>query len=163
MEGLFMKTLKVLVLLLLVSSFAVHLPAAGKMNAQAGMAYGFDVEEPGLQLGLGYYFTPQIKGGFDFIYWFIGVEGMSMMEFNFTGNYYFVSGQSMNFYALAALGYHHASIDIGGFSSSDGEVAFGLGGGVEFNLGAMDIYVEPRLFLSGFDQFALNAGIRFGF
>lgn len=154
-----MKTLKVLVLLLLVSSFAVNLPAAGKMNAQVGMAYGFDVEEPGLQLGLGYYFTPQIKGGFDFIYWFLGVDGVSMMEFNFTGNYYFVSGQSMNFYALAVLGYHRMSSDFG----SDGEMALGLGGGVEFNMGAMDIYVEPRLFLSGFDQFALNAGVRFGF
>ncbi|TVR17541.1 MAG: hypothetical protein EA391_04505 [Balneolaceae bacterium] len=62
------------------------------------------------------------------------------------------------------MGIHYArsSFSFEGFSesASDSEVGLGLGAGVEYDLGSVKIYAEPRLFLSGFEQFQFNAGVR---
>src|SRR5690625_1861060 len=84
-------------------------------------------------------------------------------------NYIFYNENDVMFYALGTLGIHYAKVSWDGpsgsewsgrASGSDTELGLGLGAGVEYNLGSMNLYAEPRLFLSGFEQFSLAAGRR---
>ena len=144
----------------------------GDISVGAGIAYGFDVEEIGIQVGGTYTFNPNIRFGADIIYWLLPSEdffgaSFDMNAFEINGNFHYIfhDTRDLTLYGLASAGIHivSVSVDIPGFGSeseSDSDVAIGVGAGVEYNLGGLKLYAEPRVFLSGLDQFALSAGIR---
>lgn len=147
----------------------------GDISVGGGLVYGFDVEELGIQVGGTYTFNPNIRFGVDFIYWLLPNENFfgasfSTNAFELNGNfhYLFVNSGDVTLYGLASAGIHFVSVsvDIPGFGSeseSDSEVEIGVGAGIEYSLGRLKLYAEPRVFLSGIDQFAFSAGIRIPF
>lgn len=160
-----------LVALMFLCSVATQLSAQNSVSF--GIVYGFDIEEAGFQLGAMHALNDRMSVGGDFVYYFIGDEeffGMkfSQKAFEINGNfrYKFYSQDGLDVYGLGTLGLHIISVKMtfGGDSESDSdsEVALGLGGGVQYNIGRASVFAEPRLFLSGFDQFQLTAGVRIG-
>lgn len=144
----------------------------GDLSLGGGITYGFDLEEIGIQvLGI-YTLNENIRLGADFIYWLTEDESFfgssfssTLFELNGNVHYLFYNKDEIIIYALGSLGIHYASVsvDIPGFGSesdSDTELGLGFGAGAEYNLGRVKLYVEPRFFISGFDQFALSAGLR---
>ena len=148
--------------------------AQGDISIGGGIAYGFDIEEIGIQLGGTYSLNEDMRLGVDIIYWLIGDDSLmgesfsyTFLEVNANFHYIFYNEDALMFYGIGTLGIHYAdvSIDVMGFSGSesDTELGLGIGAGVEYDLGSVKLYAEPRFFLSGFDQFALSAGVRIPF
>ncbi len=148
----------------------------GQASLQAGMSYGLDMEKAGLRLGASYFMTEQIRVGADFTYWLIkdseyvffdvpiSTESTAY-EINANLHYLFYNRDGLILYGAGALGYHYVKVsssssNVSG-SASDNEIGFGIGGGVEYNMGKVAIFAEPKVFLSGFDQVKLNFGLRF--
>ncbi len=166
---------------------ALCLIFSNQLNAQisvgGGVTYGLDIEEIGIQIGGTYDLSPEMRVGADITYWLLGDEVYELemgleerisetaLEVNFNFNYIFYDEDALNIYGIGSLGIHYFSFEdelwISGtdhpqdsFSESDTDVGLGIGVGFEYNLGSLKLYAEPRIFLSGFDQFALAAGIR---
>jgi len=135
-------------------------------DATIGIAYGTDIEEIGLQIGFLSSFAPNMKWGLDFVWWLVDTTGWDELTFaEINLNYYFMfsQGYGMDLYGLATLGYHYYQGKIGYYEIDDSELAVGFGAGVEFELRPIKFYVEPRLFLSGYDQLVISGGIRYSF
>jgi hypothetical protein len=138
-------------------------------SAGIGLAYGADFEEMGLQLSGGYTLNEKMRVGADLIYYFIGDVDFgsttlktTALEFNGNFNYVFYNENKIEAYGIASLGLHYTSISIGGNSNSDSEIGLGVGVGAQYDLGKVKLYVEPRYFLSGFDQLNIGFGVRMG-
>ncbi len=161
----------------------IHIQAEAQIKAGAGLAYGLDIEEIGIQIGGTYGISDEMRVGLDLIYWLSDNEtnqlGMGLeekisttaLEINANFNYIFYNENALALYGIGTLGIHYFSFKdelwITGtphaqesFSESDTEAALGLGVGAEYNIGRILIYAEPRIFLSGFDQIAFSAGVR---
>jgi opacity protein-like surface antigen len=151
----------VTILLSLLTQFAVA-QEKGDIAVGAGVAYGFDVEEIGIQVNGYYTLNEKMRVGADFIYWLTGddVIDLTMWEFNGNFHYLFYNKNSLLLYGLGSLGYHQVKTSYYDQSVSDSEIGFGIGAGLEYDLGSVKLYAEPRIFLSGFDQFAISAGVR---
>ncbi len=157
--------------------------AAAQISVGGGLTYGLDIEDIGIQVGGTYDLTPEMRVGADIIYWLTGEDidelGMGLeerysttfLEVNFNFNYLFHEQDALTLYGIGSLGVHYFSFKdelwVSGtshaqdsFSDSDTEIGLGLGVGAEYDIGAVKLYAEPRIFLSGFDQFALAAGVR---
>lgn len=143
----------------------------GQLGINAGFAYGFTIEEPGIRAGATYFLNEDMRVGGDLTYWLVdthaGVD-VTYLEFNGNFHYLFHKENELLLYGIGSLGIHYAdaSVDTGDWgggtvSHSDTELGLGIGGGVEYNLGGFSIFAEPKLFLSGFDQFKFNVGARF--
>lgn len=140
----------------------------GQIAVNAGITYGFDIEEPGLRVGLTYFLNENMRVGGDITYWLIGDESFFGTTFSFTylelnGNFHYIfyNQDDLLIYGAGALGIHYASVSAAGERDSDSELGLGLGAGVEYNLGSISVFAEPKLFLSGFEQLKFNAGVRF--
>lgn len=145
---------------------------SGDLDLGAGITYGFDIEELGIQVIGTYALNNKIRVGADFIYWLSEDESVfgasyssTLFEINGNVHYLFYNQDKFVIYAIGSLGIHYASVkvDVPGFgseSASDSELGLGFGAGFEYNLGPAKLYVEPRLFISGFDQLALSAGFK---
>jgi hypothetical protein len=162
-------------LLIAVLSLLVWGPAAyaqnnpGDITLGGGLSYGEKISELGLQLGGYYVLNEDMRIGGDFVYWFIdSPSGMSTSWFEINGNFHYLFYQEndITLYGIGSLGIHRASFEYTFFgetvSDSDTELGLGIGAGGEYNLGAIKLYVEPRLFLTGFDQFGISFGVRYG-
>ncbi|MDI6401027.1 outer membrane beta-barrel protein [Balneolaceae bacterium ANBcel3] len=151
--------------------------SAPQSNAQGitlggGLSYGLDIEEIGLQANGYYDLNENMRLGGDVIYWLVdspsGID-ITYMEFNFNAHYIFSQDDALTLYAIGSAGIHYADVsysdDMGwggaSLSYSDTKLGIGIGAGVEYDLGSLILYGEPRFFLSGLDQLALNAGVRF--
>ncbi len=140
----------------------------GQIAVNGGITYGFDIEEPGLRVGMTYFLSENMRVGGDITYWLIGDEsffGVAMsftyLEINGNFNYIFYNQDDFLLYGIGSLGIHYASFKIGDESDSDTELGFGLGLGAEYNVGPVSLFAEPKLFLSGFEQAKFNIGVRF--
>lgn len=157
-------------LAILVFALCLNLSAeTGQIQGSLGLSYGFDIEEPGLQLGGLYNINEEMRVGIDFIYWFHDYID-TMTEFNFNFHYLFMIEEDYNLYGVGSLGYHSWSHKYkehyyygGSHKASDSEIGIGIGGGFEYKLDPIRLYFEPRIFLSGFDQFIVNFGARYLF
>jgi len=144
-------------------------PGEGQLAISAGLSYGFDIEEIGLRAGATYFLGEEMRIGGDLTYWLVDTQpGVSAtyLEFNANFHYIFFSENALMIYGVGALGLHYASVSVdipgvGTVSDSDSELGLGLGAGLEYNLGGVSLFAEPKLFLSGFDQFKFNFGIRY--
>ena len=163
-------------LLLAVLSLLVWGPAAdaqnnpGDITLGGGLSYGESFSELGLQLGGYYVLNEDMRIGGDFVYWLIGSSpGVSYTFIEINGNfhYLFYHENDITLYGIGSLGIHRSSFSysnnefFGGGSASDSEVGLGIGVGGEYNLGTIKLYAEPRLFLTGFDQFQISFGVRY--
>lgn len=140
----------------------------GQIAVNGGITYGFDIEEPGLRVGLTYFLNENMRVGGDITYWLIGDESFlgadisfTYLEINGNFNYIFYNQDDFLLYGIGSLGIHYASVSFGGDSDSDTELGLGLGIGAEYNVGPVSLFAEPKLFLSGFDQAKFNIGVRF--
>ena len=149
----------------------------------AGLVFGSGVGFGSLDNDLGvrvdgyYAFTPVIRAGGDFTFYFPKSEGdvdATVWELNFNGQYVFLDDDGLIVYALGGLNITGLSIDtpsvtVGGQtfggSSSETEIGLNLGGGLEYNLDFADLFAELKLGGLGgdADQFVLGAGLRFSF
>ncbi len=177
-----MKQMKQLVIVFVtVAFFAVSgLPANAQSNYEegqiaisGGISYGFDIEDLGIRVGATYFLNETMRVGADITYWLVDTpSGMSAtyLEFNGNFNYIFYAENELMIYGIGALGIHYMSVSydddhwngwggIGDFSDTD--LGLGLGVGIEYNLGGVSVFAEPKIFLSGFDQAKFNAGVRF--
>lgn len=146
----------------------------GDISVGAGISYGTDIEEIGIQANGTYVLKPNMRLGADFIYWLTESNdyySYTALEFNANFHYIFHNQDGFMAYGIGSLGIHYAKVDSDydagefgdySYSASDSELGLGIGVGGEYNLGAASIFAEPRFFLSGFDQFELTAGVRFG-
>jgi hypothetical protein len=158
-------------------AFALLLTAAFSSTAIAqisiggGIAYGTDIEEIGIQVGGTYVLNEDMRLGADVIYWLTeSGTGFSQtaLEVNANFNYIFYNENDLIVYGLGTLGIHYYKFSSdfddeffgGSFSVSETELGLGVGVGLEYDLGSVKLYVEPRFFLSGFDQLSLAAGVR---
>lgn len=171
-----MKKITLIMLALVLTGFAGKtVNAQGSFEAEqlginAGITYGLDIEEPGIRLGATYFLDENMRVGGDLTYWLIddgdfhGTD-ITYLELNGNFNYLFHDEDGLIFYGIGALGLHYASVTVdipghGTESDSDTELGLGLGAGIEYNLNGISLFGEPKLFLSGFDQVKINAGVR---
>ena len=169
-----MNRVKQSALLLAVLSLLVWGPAAnaqnnpGDITLGAGLSYGEKISELGLQLGGYYVLNEEMRVGGDFIYWLVdspsGVSN-SFLELNGNFHYLFYQENDITLYGIGSLGLHYSSVEFTFFgetvSDSNTDLALGLGAGGEYNLGTIKLYAEPRLFLTGYDQFQISFGVRY--
>lgn len=145
---------------------------SGDIDLGGGITYGLDLEEIGIQAVSNYSLNDRVRVGADFIFWlseneneFVDSFSSTLFEINGNIHYLFYTNGEFSIYAMGSLGLHYASVSIddpssGSDSSSETELGLGFGAGAEYNLGPVKIYVEPRFFISGFDQLALSAGFK---
>ena len=131
-----------------------------------GLSYGEKMSDLGIQLGGYYIYDETFRFGGDFIYWLRDSHSnvsYTNLEINANVHYLFYEENDITLYGIGTLGIHYMSFDYDFAESvSDTELGLGIGAGIEYDIGAVLLYGEPRLFLTGFDQFALNFGVRFG-
>lgn len=141
---------------------------SGQLAINAGISYGFDMEELGLRAGATYFLNDKMRVGGDLTYWLLesyaGFD-QTALEINGNFNYIFYDNNDLMFYGIGTLGIHYVkvSFDMGEFGSgdtSDSELGFGLGIGGEYNLGAVALFAEQKFMLAGFDQPKFNLGVR---
>ena len=169
-----MKKIKQYALLLAALFLLVWGPAAhaqnnpGDIALGGGLSYGEKISELGLQLGGYYVLNEDMRVGGDFIYWLVdSPSGVSntFLELNGNFHYLFYQENDITLYGIGSLGFHYSSVEFTFFgetiSDSNTDLALGLGAGGEYNLGAIKLYAEPRLFLTGYDQFQISFGVRF--
>lgn len=167
-----LKKLSMLVFALLFTA-TLSTTAIAQISVGGGLAYGTDVEDIGIQVGGTYVLNENMRLGADIIYWLIGSDTLfgdtisyTFLEINANFNYIFYDENDLILYGIGTLGIHYAKVSFDfddalfSGSGSDTELGLGVGAGLEYNLGGVKLYVEPRFFLSGFDQLQLAAGVR---
>jgi hypothetical protein len=138
----------------------------------AGVMYGFDMEETAIQFNGYTKINRNLRLGADFgVYLipdeqFFGIDiKTTAYELNGVVHYIFQDRRGLTLYGLGLVGIHGISVEAssGGATSTsdDSELALGVGAGAEVYKGQLGLFAEPRVFLSGFDQFSINFGFRY--
>lgn len=153
-----------------------------KAHAQAavggGLAYGTEIESPGINLNGTYKLNENIALAPGLIYYFpksyYADYKLKWLELDLNGHYYFNTSSNIKPYALAGLNFSFITFPTYNFSSLFGgtgevenetttKVGLNLGGGVEFDI---DAPVKPfgqisYSIIDTFDQLVIVAGVRF--
>jgi len=158
-------TTRLLVALALLATLFTNAQNEGDIKLGAGLSYGLDIEEIGIQANGYYTLDEKMRVGADFNYFLTeSTEAVDLTAWEFNGNFHYVFSRENDIvlYGLGSIGYHFfkSEVSILG-STTNSEIGFGIGGGIEYDLGNLLLFGEPRLFLSGADQLVLTAGIRF--
>jgi len=125
-----------------------------------GLTYGADVKEIGIHAGILFPVMPKLQIGPDVTY-YLTPSGLTWIEFNFNAHYAFIAQNALKLYGLAGLQFAYAKLDLGILGSSDNlEIGFNIGGGLEYDLGGVSLFAEPKFTISGFEQFAISFGVR---
>ncbi len=148
-------------------------------DTKAGLCFGSEIEEYGFQFGTMSHFTDtNHRLGGELVWWFVddkSFERRTKAEINFNYHYILIDEGWLKCYPLISVGYHFHYEEWrtheGRFNRNNSEVAFGIGGGVEFGLPQVDryqmerlrIYVEPRYFVSGIEQLQMSVGVYIGY
>jgi hypothetical protein len=159
-------------LLFVAALFTTNTTKGQGLSVNLGAAYGFDVEEFGVRVGASKFLNENMRFGADITYWFIpsyddfeeykssSSMKSTMIEFNAHFHYFLLKRNSLGLYGIGVAGLHYASFSYMGESSSDSEIGIGIGAGVDYDLGSVKIFAEPKYFFTGFDQFKVSAGVR---
>ena len=138
--------------------------AKAQFSAGAGLVYGADVEELGLQLRVMYDVNDTWRGSVDFITYFIGIDGITLSELNFNPHYKFLNKDKINVYGIAGLNLTTASLDFLGETVRESELGLNLGIGGEFGLSEkLSILSEVKYSIGDASQFVIGAGVAFKF
>ncbi len=139
----------------------------GDITVGAGLALGTNVSidtEIGINVNGFYTITDDIRAGANFTYYLIDIDGLSASEFNIDGHYMFRNEDQIVLYGLAGINIARVSVDTGFAGSVSGSsTGINLGGGVEYDVGSVLLFAEPKVSLGGFDQFNATAGVRLRF
>lgn len=165
-----MKKITLLVLFLGLVGFTANSNAQnmqGDFAVGLGAAYGFDVEELGINANVNYSFTDEIRAAVDFTY-YLADSDFTIWEFNANAHYLFMNEMDLRIYALAGLQYYNFEFefDLGGFgtlAAEDDGIGFNVGAGIEYDLGGIMLFAEPKFTISGLEQLNVTAGVRFAF
>lgn len=148
------------------SSSAIAQNMKGDMGVGLGVAYGFDLEEMGVNVNFNYSFTNEIRSAVDFTYYLAESE-FTIWEANLNAHYMLVNDQALRLYALAGVQYYKFEFEFEFFgakiAAEDDGIGFNIGAGVEYDLGGVVLFAEPKFTVSGLEQLNLTAGIRFNF
>jgi hypothetical protein len=143
---------------------AVSQIAVAQVSAGAGMAFGSEIEQTGVQGDLHYRFSnlPALQLGAGFIYYF-PKDNHHFTEFNLNGSYIFYEEFMFKSYAYTGLNYARSKVDSGNISGT--ETAFGLniGLGAEYDFGSILAFGDLKYVVSKFDQPVFSIGIRVPF
>jgi len=155
---------KALLLLLLVAG---SLTTYAQSVVGGGLAYGTDIEEPGIFVEGEFYVKSNFSIAPDIIIYFVddapGVN-RGFWEFNANINYYFTEG-SAQVYGIGGLNYATATVDIDGFGkNSNSELGINLGIGSNFDINSSIMpFAEFKFTISEFDQAVLKFGLKYRF
>lgn len=135
---------------------------SAQFSAGAGLAYGTDVEELGIRAVGVYQFAEEWRGAADFIYYFDGVEDVSLWELNTNAHYVFSNDDKFLAYALAGLNLIAVTVDlgvIGGGKETNTEAGLNIGaGGQYFVTENVSIHGEVKYAISDADQIVIGIG-----
>ncbi len=150
------------------STADAQVSAEGDFTVGAGIGFGSAVGgwgggEPGIGINGYYGITDDIRAGLGFIYYLVGESDFSSTEFNIDGHYIFKNEDDLVLYGLAGISYGTYSWNTGFGSISASTTGFNLGGGVEYDLGSIALYAEPKFTVGGFGQFNISGGARLRF
>jgi hypothetical protein len=145
----------------------------GDITIGAGLTHGTStgfLENPELGLTAQIYFTitEEFRGGIDFTYYLIGERDLSANELNFNVHYFVRNRGGLALYGLGG-------INISNTSGSDQlwrverelgnpdtrKFGLNIGLGLEFGLGNVVVFGEPKATLFGGSQFVLTGGVRY--
>lgn len=140
----------------------------------SGVGFGSLDNDIGIRADGYYAFTPEIRGGGDFTFYFPKSEGsaeIGVWELNFNGNYIFHDEEGLMAYGLGGINITgiswESTFNFGGISEtesySESEIGLNLGAGIEYALDFADLFAEAKISNLGgnADQFVLGAGLRF--
>lgn len=142
--------------------------SAQKVQAQvsigAGVAFGSDIEQVGLQADLHYRLAnlPAIQLGAGFIYYF-PKDNHDFLEFNLNGAYIFYEEFMFKSYGYTGLNYARSSVSFGDASVSDTAIGLNIGIGAEYDLGPVLAFGDLKYVVSDFDQAVFSIGVRIPF
>jgi hypothetical protein len=153
----------------------------GSISLNTGVSYGLDIEEVGVMGGIGYLISNDLRLEIEFKKWFIpksrvdyysniGIVSelvMTVYELNWGVHYFFLNKNSIKAYGIASIGGHYVNekIFVPGIMDGDSnethyKMGLGFGAGLEYSVGLISVFTEPKYFLTGFDQFNIPIGIR---
>ena len=132
-----------------------------QFSVRAGVAYGTDISEIGIQGGAMYQFNDQWRGSADLLFYLVG-DGVSAYEINPNVHYIFSDTGTAQFYAIGGLNIITVSVDTGIFGNvSASDTGFNLGAGGIFDFGGVQGQAEAKYELAGGDQLVISAGLVF--
>jgi len=151
---------KYLLLPILALAFLTSTQSFAQLSAGAGLAYGSEIDEIGVQVRGVYQITEMWRAGADIILWLDGVDDASIWELNLNAHYAFLNSGSTILYALAGL--NVATVKAGDASNSKTGINLGAGAQIPLidNIGA---FAELRYVLGDADQLVIAGGIIFAF
>ena len=136
---------------------------AQKISTGAGLAYGFDNKDLGIQLRGIYEITDTWRAGADFIFYLDGVENVSVSEFNANAHYVFKNDEDFQLYGLAGLNFFIVSFSEFDFGSVS-ELGINLGGGIGYPFTEKLTGIgEIKLSLGDASQFVIGVGVAYKF
>jgi outer membrane immunogenic protein len=161
--------------LIIATAFVLVLVSVQNTKAQiglgAGLAYGTEIENLGLQLGATYLINENFRAAADIIYYFPkesvgGTITWNWFEFNANVHYIFFEDDSMNAYAIGGLNYtswkrERELSPTEKLVTSDNEVGLNLGIGAMIDIGFANLYGEAKYVLGNADQLGIAIGLRF--
>lgn len=146
--------------------------SSAQMDTRIGamLAYGTEIENPGIGVNAEFGVMEKLSISPSFIYYFPKEEsGISInwWEINANANYYFLQGNT-DVYGLAGLNYSSVKVEFpensffSGASASDGRFGLNIGGGANFNLGgAITPFAELKYVIIDGGQLVIGAGVKF--
>ncbi|HTV22731.1 MAG TPA: outer membrane beta-barrel protein [Polyangiaceae bacterium] len=164
-----MRMLKLATLLGAAGSALFAREAAAQPRLGAGLVYGTDIEEVGVQLNGYYGLDGSLDGlrlGAEFAYYFVD-DPASFWTVDLNGQYRFVGPGPFGAYFIAGLDIARFSIDVdlgplGDDDVSDTEVGLNLGIGAEYAVSHnVELFGELKYVISDYDQAVFAVGARF--
>src|SRR5690554_7380618 len=150
--------------------FAIQFAYSQEETRIGGMlAYGTEIESIGIGANAEFPIIENLTISPSFIYYFpkeeYGIK-MNWFEVNANANYYFVTQDNMEVYALGGLNYSSIKVSyennwFGNYSSSDGRFGLNLGGGINFNMGRVTPFAELKYVIIDGGQLVAVAGVKF--
>lgn len=135
-----------------------------QVKAGAGMAFGSDIEQVGIQGDLHYRLTnyPALQFGAGFIYYF-PKDNHDFYEVNLNGAYIFYEEFMFKSYLYTGLNYARSKINNQITSVSDNAVGLNIGLGAEYDMGPFLAFGDLKYVISEFDQPVFSIGLRLPF
>lgn len=142
----------------------IQFAANAQLRVGAGLGYGTDAEDLGLQFRAVYTISGPWRAAADFVTYFDGVEDVSLWEFNLNGHYAFINDEKKTIYALAGLNFFKYNYDATSGIADNSDTGLNIGAGLEVPIAsALEFYTEARFSLGGSDQFFISAGVQYFF
>ena len=168
---------KLMLIIAVMIGFAANAQAqkgAFELGGSVVLGTGDDFTNYGLGARVRYSFTDHFRGDLNADY-FLKKDDITMYDFNANLHYLFNLGDSgFRIYPLAGIALVHVEVDGAEFDgpgvhvessgASDTDVAFNLGGGIEFPIAdRLRVFGEAKEMIKDGSRFYLSAGITYTF